>query len=58
MFIDIPMISPTGAPEERNVCRRWISEMRDVSLLRSEGNLFELVFYKHFDPTGRGAVEL
>jgi hypothetical protein len=28
-----------------------------VSLLRSEENLFRLVFYKHFGPKGRGAVQ-
>jgi len=33
-----------------------ICEIDYVSLLRGEDNLFELVFYKHFVPTGRGAV--
>jgi len=31
-------------------------EIEYVSLLRSEDNLCELVFYKHFVPTERGAV--
>ena len=50
MFID-PAINPTNrAPEERNVCGDEV-EIGYVSLLRSEGNLLELPFYKTLRPS-------
>ena len=56
MFID-PAINPTTrAPAERNVCGDEYAQS-DVSLLRSEENLLEFPFYKHYvPPTGRGTV--
>jgi hypothetical protein len=54
MFIDQAMKPTNRAPAERNVCG---DELRigAVSLLRSEENLLELSFYRHFVPMGRGS---
>ncbi len=46
----------TCAPAERNV-RRDEYAIGYVSLLRSEENPVDHVFYKHFVPTGREAVQ-
>ena len=56
MFKDTPLDPTTRAPGERNVCGDEICEIGYVSLLRSEENLLELPFYKHYVPTGRGAA--
>ena len=52
MFMD-PAINPTTrAPGGAQCLRRLIYAIGDVSLLRSEENLFQLPFYKHYVPTG------
>ena len=55
MFIDTRMIPRPALQEERHVLPMKCG-IDYVSLLRSEENLFKLVFYKHFVPTGRGAM--
>ena len=55
MFIDTRMI-PRLALQRSAMFATKNNQLDYVSLLRSEENLVELVFYKHFIPTGRGAV--
>jgi len=55
MFIDKRMI-PRLALQRSAMFWRDEYAIGHVSLLRSEKNLFKLTFYKHFGPTGRGAV--
>ena len=56
MFIDTRMISRL-ALQRSAMFPAMNMRMGYVSLLRSEENLFELVFSKHFVPMGRGAVQ-